>query len=427
MTKATMQLDIEQANAANERERAILVGIDRPGLHGGLFERMEELSLLADTAGCDTVASLTQARDRPDSRTYIGKGKVDELVALAEEYEADVIIIDSELPPSQSRNLETAVGRKIVDRTQLILDIFARRASTRLARDQVELALLQYSLPRLKRMWTHLSRIEGGVGMRGPGERQIETDRRLARERIHRLQQRLVEAEQQKAVSNASRQRAFTVSLVGYTNVGKSTLMNALTEAGVFVENRLFATLDATTRRLEVEGDELLLSDTVGFIRDLPHALVASFHATLAEVREADLLLHVVDIASPELDEQIASVRTVLEEIGAQDQPTLMVFNKVDALEDGLSAEGIAQRHGGGVLISARENRGLDELRQALIERLRAHHRPVELIIPYADGKAAAIVEQRGQVLDREYLDTGVKLRALLPPEDLARLENYVL
>ncbi|MBI5831780.1 MAG: GTPase HflX [Armatimonadetes bacterium] len=411
----------------DDRERAILVGLDRPGLHGGLLERLEELSLLAETANCDTVASVTQARAKPDPKTYIGKGKVEELVAAVEEYEADVIIVDSELPPSQSRNLAEAVQRKVVDRTQLILDIFARRASTRLARDQVELALLQYSLPRLKRLWTHLSRIEGGVGMRGPGERQIETDRRLARERIHRLQQRLIESEKQKSVASAGRQRHFTASLVGYTNVGKSTLMNALTDAGVFVEDRLFATLDATTRRLVLDGEEILLSDTVGFIRDLPHALVASFHATLSEVREADLLLHVVDIASPELEEQIESVRTVLEEIGAQDQATLTVFNKVDALEDGLSAEGIANRFGGGVLISAITGQGLDELRQTMLDRSRALHRPVELLIPYSDGKSASLVEQHGQVLEREYLDTGTRMRVLLAPADLSRLENYVL
>ena len=415
------------------RERAVLVGLDLPDLHGGLAERLEELALLADTAGCDTLAAVTQARDKPDTRAYLGKGKIEEVAALAAELEATVIIVDSELTPSQARNLEEALDLRVVDRTQLILEIFSRRASTRLARDQVELAQLQYELPRFRRMWTHLSRIEGGARgggsgtARGPGERQLEVDRRRARERIHRLRQRLQESEAQKAVATASRGSIFTVSLVGYTNVGKSTLMNALTGTELLAENRLFATLDATTRRLTVDGQELLLSDTVGFIRDLPHALVASFHATLAEVREADLLLHVVDIASPELDEQIAAVRAVLTEIEAHEQPTLMVFNKLDALDPGLDPEGIATRHGGGLLVSAQTGEGLDALRAELAGRARAEHGPVELLIPYSDARAAAQAEARGQVQSREYEDGGVRLVVVLPAEDRARLADYVV
>jgi GTP-binding protein HflX len=411
--------------AENLRERAVLVGVERPGLHGTLAERLAELALLAETANCEVVATLTQNLKRPDSKTFIGKGKLDELVQLCEEHEADVVLFDTELAPAQARNIFHAINRNLLDRTQLILAIFARRASTRLARDQVELAQLQYELPRYRHMWSHLSRIEGGLGMRGPGETQLEVDRRRARLRIHRIEERLKTSERQKSVAGAGRANVFTISLVGYTNVGKSTLMNALTGADVFVENRLFATLDATTRRLAVDGEELLLSDTVGFIRDLPHTLVASFHATLSEVLEADLLLHVVDIASPEIEEQIRSVRSVLEEIGAHDQPTLTVFNKVDALEPGTSASAVAERYGGGVLLSALSGWGVDELRVRLLAEARERHRAVTLDIPYQDGRAVAYVRAHGDVLAEEFGARGVRLRVRLPAEDVGRLANY--
>jgi GTP-binding protein HflX len=415
----------EQA-PSDARERVVLVGVELPGQHGSLAARLEELALLCDTAGCDTVATVTQSRQHPDGRTYIGKGKLAELVDAVAEHEADVAVFDSELTPAQARNVAQAIERRVVDRTQLILDIFARRASTRLARDQVELAQLQYELPRLRRMWTHLSRIEGGLGMRGPGETQLEVDRRRARERIHHLHQRLAEAERQKEVSNAAREGTFLVSLVGYTNVGKSTLMNALTAADVFVENRLFATLDATTRRLALDGHEVLLSDTVGFIRDLPHTLVASFHATLAEVRDADLLLHVVDIASPELDEQIAAVHDVLAEIGAADTPRLLVCNKVDAVAPEVDAPAIAARCGDGLLLSARTGEGLDELRARLVAEARQRHRTLDLEIPYHEGKTTAYVESRARVLVREFGPRGVRLKVLVSPADASRLARWV-
>jgi GTP-binding protein HflX len=414
-----------EGQPAAERERALLVGVDRSGQHGSLAERLAELALLADTAGCDIVASLTQARGRADNRTYIGKGKLEELAAAAEEHQPDLVIFDTDLTPAQGRNIEAALTCRVVDRTQLILDIFAKRASTRLARDQVELALLQYSMPRYRKMWSHLSRIEGGVGMRGPGETQLEVDRRRARERIAHLQDRLSDAEQQKTVAAASRGAVFTVSLVGYTNVGKSTLMNALTGADVFVENRLFATLDATTRRLTLDGHEVLLSDTVGFIRDLPHSLVASFHATLSEVREADLLLHVVDIASDELEAQMASVQLVLTEIGAQDQPRLTVFNKVDALDPEADAAAIAARHGGGVLLSAREGLGLAELRADLVAAIEAARHVVTLDIPLSDGRTLAYVEAHGRVLSREFGDHTARLRVVLPEAEVGRLARF--
>ncbi|NUP98556.1 MAG: GTPase HflX [Armatimonadetes bacterium] len=409
------------------RERAVMVGVERPGQHGSLADRLEELTLLADTAGCDTVAVVTQSRDRPDPKTYIGKGKVEEVKEVLAAHDGELVIFDTDLSPAQARNLEQALGRSVMDRTQLILAIFARRASTRLARWEVELAQLQYELPRFKRMWTHLSRIDGGgIDSRGPGETQLEVDRRRARERIHLIQERLREAERQKEVASRQRQQVFTVALVGYTNVGKSTLMNALTGAEVLIEDRLFATLDATTRRLEIDGEELLLTDTVGFIRDLPHTLVASFHATLAEVLDADLLLHVADVTSPELGEQIEAVKAVLKEIGAEQRPTLMVFNKADALPPGLSAARIAERHGGGVVVSAHTREGLEELMERLLAALREQHHELVLEIPYSDARTTAYLEANAKVLEREFSERGVRLKALVSPADAGRLSRYV-
>ncbi len=409
------------------RERAVLVGIDRPGQNGSLAERLDELALLADTAGCDVVATLTQARTRCDPRSYLGSGKVVELTELIAEHEAALAIFDSSLTPAQARNLEQAIGCSVVDRTQLILDIFALRAKTHLARWEVELAQLQYELPRFRRMWTHLSRLDGGgVGTRGPGETQLEVDRRRARERIHLLQARLKTAEQQKAIAAGQRGDTFNVALVGYTNVGKSTLMQALSGAEVFIEDRLFATLDATTRHLTIDGEEMVLTDTVGFIRDLPHTLVASFHATLAEVLDADLLLHVADLSSPELASQIDAVRAVLEEIGASDRPTLMVFNKADAVDPEVSSERLAERHGGGVIVSALTGAGLAQLGQHLIEAKRQHHRELVFEVPYSDGRAAAWLEANAKVLSREYVDQAVRITALVSPADAGRLQAYL-
>ncbi|MBI2302682.1 MAG: GTPase HflX [Armatimonadetes bacterium] len=412
----------------NPRERAVLVRVQAQLDGADLDLRLEELTLLADTAGCDAVASVTQNRERPDPKTYVGKGKLDEVKAAIEEHEAELVIFDHDLKPSQQRNLEQALGRTVIDRTQLILDIFARRARTRLACWEVELAQLQYELPRFRRMWTHLSRIEGGVGFRGPGETQLEVDRRRARERIHMLQQRLRDAERQKEIASQGREGAFTVALVGYTNVGKSTLLNALTGADAFVEDRLFATLDATTRRMAVDGQEILLTDTVGFIRDLPHTLVASFHATLSEVLLADLLLHVADLSSPELGDQIASVRSVLTEIGAAEQPVLMVYNKVDRMDPETDVAAMVQRfEADGVVVSAHTGQGLEALRGRLLSGARERHRRVVLSIPFEDGKAAAYLEAHAKVLERSFDERGVRVTALLAPADLGRLREYVV
>ena len=306
------------------------------------------------------VGQLTQRREAPDAATYLGNGKVEELTALAAANDADLVIFDNDLSPGQTRNLEKAIGLKVLDRTELILDIFASRARPHEARLAVELAQLEYAMPRLKRMWTHLSRQKKGVGLRGPGEKQLEEDRRLVENRIKDLRRQLDAIERRKQREVAARRDLMTVSLVGYTNAGKSTLMNALTGADVFVQDALFATLDTRTRRWQLPGwGPVLLSDTVGFIRDLPHHLIASFKATLEEARQADLLLHVADAANPAVYEQIAAAYKVLEEIGIQQKDTLLVINKIDALPDRVRLDGLLSRYPDAVPISARTGFGL--------------------------------------------------------------------
>ncbi len=315
-----------------EPERAILVSVcDSKTTMERTEECLKELAFLLETAGGIPVKTVIQKLDRPDSRTYIGSGKLEEVVEYKNALDADFIVFDDELSPAQLRNLEKAFDCHILDRTTLILDIFAKRARTSIAKTQVELAQLQYMLPRLTRMWTHLERQRGGIGMRGPGESQIETDRRLITEKITLLKERLKDIDKQKVQQRKNRESLVRVALVGYTNVGKSTLMNLLSKSDVFAENKLFATLDTTVRKVVVDNLPFLLTDTVGFIRKLPHGLVESFKSTLDEVCEADLLMHVVDISHPDYEQQIESVNKTLDEIGAADKPTIMVFNKIDA------------------------------------------------------------------------------------------------
>ena len=315
-----------------EPERAILVSVcDSKTTMERTEECLKELAFLLETAGGIPVKTVIQKLDRPDSRTYIGSGKLEEVVEYKNALDADFIVFDDELSPAQLRNLEKAFDCRILDRTTLILDIFAKRARTSIAKTQVELAQLQYMLPRLTRMWTHLERQRGGIGMRGPGESQIETDRRLITEKITLLKERLKDIDKQKVQQRKNRENLVRVALVGYTNVGKSTLMNLLSKSDVFAENKLFATLDTTVRKVVVDNLPFLLTDTVGFIRKLPHGLVESFKSTLDEVCEADLLMHVVDISHPDYEQQIESVNKTLDEIGAADKPTIMVFNKIDA------------------------------------------------------------------------------------------------
>ncbi len=313
-------------------EKAILVSVcDSKTSMERTEECLNELAFLLETAGGVPVKTVIQKLDHPDSRTYIGSGKLEEVIEYKNALDADFLVFDDELTPAQLRNLEKAFNCRILDRTTLILDIFAKRARTSIAKTQVELAQLQYMLPRLTRMWTHLERQRGGIGMRGPGESQIETDRRLITEKITLLKERLKDIDKQKVQQRKNRESLVRVALVGYTNVGKSTLMNLLSKSEVFAENKLFATLDTTVRKVVIDNLPFLLTDTVGFIRKLPHGLVESFKSTLDEVCEADLLMHIVDISHPDYEQQIESVNKTLEEIGAVDKPTIMVFNKIDA------------------------------------------------------------------------------------------------
>jgi len=353
------------------RERAILAGLVRRNNPDG--DTLTELKLLAETAGAEVLGEVLQRRGPVRSATFLSKGKIDEVRELSGEHDATVLLVDDDLSPAQSRNLEEELKLRVVDRSGLILDIFARRARTREARLQVELAQLEYVLPRLTRMWEHLSRLGGGIGTRGPGETQLEVDRRRIRERIAKLKRELEGVVRERRVQRRGRRDCFKVSLVGYTNAGKSTLFNALTRARVYVEDQLFATLDPTTRVFAADGRvRALLTDTVGFIRKLPPHLVASFRATLEEVAEADLLLHVVDATERDSQGHIQAVDTVLESIGALSRPSILVFNKIDALEDEVALIGLRARFPGALFVSAVTREGLGELREETLRKLRA-------------------------------------------------------
>ena len=352
------------------RERAILAGRETRARRGEPGELLTELRLLAETAGAQVRGDVLQRRGPVRASTFLSKGKIDEVRILSGEEQATLLLLDDDLSPAQSRNLGEQLNMKVVDRTGLILDIFSRRARSREARIQVELAQLEYLLPRLTRMWEHLSRLGGGIGTRGPGETQLEVDRRRIRERIAKLKRELERVVKERRVQRRGRRGSFKVSLVGYTNAGKSTLFNALTRANVYVEDQLFATLDPTTRVFSIGRDKrALLTDTVGFIRKLPSNLVASFRATLEEVTEADLLLHVVDATERDIDAHIQAVETVLESIGALGRPRLSVFNKADAVTDEVSMLGLRARYPGAVFVSALTREGLPELREATMRQ----------------------------------------------------------
>lgn len=375
-------------------ERAIFVSVITPNnTEEQVNEYLDELQFLAETAGAVGERRFVQKVDRPNSKTYVGTGKLEEIKAFIVENEIKLVIFDDELSPSQLRNLERELECRILDRTNLILDIFAQRAKTAYAKTQVELAQYQYLLPRLTRMWTHLERQRGGIGMRGPGESQIETDRRIILDKISRLKDQLKKIDKQMASQRGNRGNMVRISLVGYTNVGKSTLMNLLAKSEVFAENKLFATLDTTVRKVVIENVPFLLSDTVGFIRKLPHQLVESFKSTLDEVREADILMHVVDISHPNFEEQIRVVKNTLQEIGAGEKPTFMVFNKIDAyhyveqdefdlgpkkrenysLEE-LKNSWMYKENTPAIFISAREKLHIDKLRNDLYKMVAEIH-----------------------------------------------------
>ena len=405
-----------------QSERAVLVGVLlRPPVDPE--HPLDELAGLAETAGARVVGELTQRRETPDQTTYLGKGKVQELAALAAHHDADVVIFDNDLSPAQTRNLERDLKLKVLDRSEVILDIFAARARTYEARLAVELAQLEYSLPRLKRMWTHLSRLKMGIGRRGPGEKQLEVDRRLVEKRIHDLKQELAEIHARRERQVASRHDHMTVSLVGYTNAGKSTLLNTLTGADELAEDKLFATLDTRTRRWRLPGwGPVLLSDTVGFIRDLPHRLIASFKATLEETRQADLLLHVADASSPLVDAQIAAVREVLEELAVEEKDTLLVLNKIDAIADPADRERLLARHPHAIAISARTGAGLPLLARAASDCLGRGFRDVDVQTHPGNGRLLAWLGRHGEVLSRHFADDRVTVHCRIPAALLGRI-----
>lgn len=387
-------------------------------------ESLDELAALARASGARVVSAALQSRARVDGRTFLGAGKAAELKEEAERLGANLILVDHDLSPAQARNLEEIVDRKILDRTELILDIFARRARTPQSKLQVEVAQLEYLLPRLTRLWEHLSRTGGGIGTRGPGETQLEVDRRRIRERLSNLRRHLAETGRRLEVQRTLHSDVTRVALVGYTNTGKSSLMNRLTEADVPQRDRLFETLDATTRILDLgPGYRTTLTDTVGFIRRLPHSLVESFRATLAEVAKADLLLHVQDAADERADAHCEAVREVLKEIGADAVPEIVVINKADLVPES-ERDGLRRRTeaDGGVVTSAQEGAGLDALREAIRRRINADWVHAEGLVPAAEGELLARLRATGQVSEEEITDEGVHVRLRMSPAQWSRL-----
>lgn len=407
-------------------ERAILVGAPPAAEPEALVdEHLEELERLADTAGAEVVGTLIQRLDSPNPALYIGRGKAEQLRLLADGTDASLIIFDEDLTPAQGSALEKALDRRVMDRTELILDIFALRARTAEARLQVELAQLQYMRSRLKRMWTHLSRIQGGIGMRGPGETQLETDRRMMDRRITRLRQELAHIARARDTRRRGRSDEFRVALVGYTNAGKSSILKKLSGADLFVEDRLFATLDSATRAVELDaGYRALVTDTVGFIRKLPHHLVASFRATLEEAREADLRVHVVDASAPGWDHQVEAVQQVLVDLEIPETGTLMVFNKTDQLthteEEALRGR-VSVEWPENVFTSVVEAGGLEPLKREILGRLQRLRPMVVVEIPVTDGKTIAEAYREAEVLERTDRDMSVLLRARVPVATLGR------
>jgi GTPase len=409
------------------RQRALAIGI-ASGREDG--DPLAELKELLRTAGVATAGEAVQQRERPDPDRYVGRGKLTELKAEIEACDANLVACDDELAPRQERNLEQALGVPVIDRTAVILDIFADHAHSAEGKLQVELAQLEYNLARMRGLWTHLERLGGGIGTRGPGESQIETDRRLARDRIAALRRRLARLERNRGVMRARRARSSlpSVALAGYTNAGKSTLLNALTGAEVAVGDRLFHTLDPTTRSVELSGRDYLLTDTVGFIEKLPHQLVEAFKATLEETVLADLILHVVDAAAPE-ERRLADMRAVdavLEEIGAGDRPRLLVLNKADLLEDAERDE-VLLHHPGAVLVSALTGEGLDFLRSGIEKAFEETLADVELLVPYADGSRLSELHEVAGTLEREDRPDGVLVRAKVPRAELHRFEDLTV
>ncbi|MBM3235162.1 GTPase HflX [Candidatus Poribacteria bacterium] len=424
-------------------ERAIIVGVKLADMSKAEAEEsLQELALLADTAGVEVVSQVLHQRPAPNPAYFVGSGKAQELQSLSAEAQADVLIFDNDLSPAQTRNLEKITDIRVIDRTTLILDIFAQRARTKEAKVQVELAQLQYALPRLTHQWTHLERLGGGagagkvggVGTRGPGETQLQIDRQLIRGRIAHLKRELEEIEQHRTVQRRHRKEMMSAAIVGYTNAGKSTLLNALTDEHVFTEDKLFATLDPTTRIVQLpENHTIFLTDTVGFIKRLPHHLVASFKATLEEVTSADLLLHIVNASHKEALNQIKAVNQVLEELGAVNKPTLMLFNKIDKLalerSEGMESYNelyvLHSEYPDGIAISALTGEGLEQLKSRLVEFISQNDVRISLVLSHKDGgKVLNYIYTHGEVLDESYKDNSVLVEAKIHSRYLKQLKK---
>jgi GTPase len=411
------------------QERALLIGLEKEGVSKwDLQNSLDELRELANSAGAKVVDTVTQKLPKPTAPYYIGRGKAESIRESCQDQQVTSVIFDDELSPAQGRNLENLFARKVVDRTQLILDIFAQRARSREGRLQIELAQLQYLLPRLTRMWHHLSRQTGGIGTRGPGETQLEVDRRRVQERIARLERELESVRKTRAIQRQSRKRHQwpVAAVVGYTNAGKSTLLNLLTGADVLTEDKLFATLDPTTRSLVLPNKQrILLTDTVGFLRKLPHTLIESFKATLEEVSEADLLIHIVDLSHPRVDEQMEAVDGVIKELDAYGKQTLIVFNKIDNLPNRELIESYLKRFSGSVVISARTGEGVNNLVQALEHALASWRLRSRFRIPANESALIAEIHRVGHVLELRYEGSDALIVVHVPPDLAQKLEKY--
>ncbi len=415
-------VELKRTDLSVRAERAILLHTilhkDKNGV-----DSYAELMSLAKTAGAKVLDSVVQRRKKIDPSLYLGKGKVSELAELCKDKEIDVVICDDDLAPAQVNNLEKIIDTKVIDRSELILDIFAARAKTAQAKLQVELAQLEYTRPRLKRMWSHLSRIEGGIGTRGPGEKQLEVDKRLVSKRVLALKKRLGQIEKRRKHQAKSRKAHITVSLVGYTNAGKSTLMNRLTDAGVFVEDKLFATLDTKTSLCELgNGKKVILSDTVGFIKKLPHHLITSFEATLEEVRWADFLLHVVDASSPDVIEQVAAVNNVLKELDCEKKPIIMVLNKADVLKDSSIITFFRSKYDNIVTISALTGQDLEKLKQEMVNFADMGSTEIKLECGVSNGKLLAYIYENSRVLNRTFINSSVHFHIVIEEKNLSKL-----
>lgn len=414
-----------------KKEKALMVGV----IHGNVdeattYEHLEELELLADTAGAEVVGQVTQRLNKLNPQFLVGKGKADEIVGQAEALGAQLIIFDNDLTPAQAKNfMNLADNLKVIDRRALILDIFRQHARSREAKTQVELAHLEYLLPRLTRQWTHLERQMGGIGARaGMGETQIEVDRRLIRTRISKLKKELEKIDQERIVQSRGRKKFFRVALVGYTNAGKSTLMNALSAADVYVQDQLFATLDTTIRQVDINNThQILLSDTVGFVRKLPHDLVASFRSTLKEVIDADLLLLVLDASSPHVIDHFKTINNVLEEISAGDKRSLIVLNKIDLVEDINALNQLKQSFTEAVMISALDQLRLDDLLNSIQSIMDENFQTIEVDIPFSNGKIISEIQADTEVLDREYYDEGVRMTIKGPRSKIQKILSQLV